>query len=135
MGYSWLRTLLSDEMFDHEFAPKQAARIVRNAAQPLFLGELALAGRVGRGLWCLSRLRLGQSGFGIAAGLGSGVRCLFLLCFVRFCVVVFGCRAGVAGLLLAWLGLSLLRLTLSGRPGLATVGRGLPRLARLRRIV
>ena len=66
-------------MFDHEFASQQAARIVRNAAQPLFLGELAFAGRAGRGLWRLDRLRLGQSGGGIVAGLGGVVRCLILL--------------------------------------------------------
>ena len=134
---SWLRPLLSDEVFDQEFAPQQAARVVRNAAQPLFLSKLAFAGN-GIG-WCglLTRLRLGQSGGGIAAGLGRVVRCLILLRGVRVCVAGNGrlARVAPAGLLLVGLGLSLLGLTLSGGLGLGASCLALGRFSRLRRIV
>ena len=130
-----MRPLLSDEMFDQEFAPQQAARVVRNAAQPLFLRELAFAERgIGRG--SLARLRLGQCGGGIAAGLGCVVRRLLLA--IRACAPTIGRRpwgGGLSGWLLTGLGLALLWLARTGRFGLGAACLALGRLARLRRIV
>ena len=41
--------MLSDHVFDHEFAPQQTARIVGDGAQPLLLRELLFAyGCIGR---------------------------------------------------------------------------------------
>src|SRR3546814_13580311 len=51
----WLILLLAHQVFDHEFASQQTARIVRDLSQPLFLGELLFA--LGFVCFCVDRLR------------------------------------------------------------------------------
>src|SRR5512143_1394434 len=103
MGVSWLRPLLSDQMFNQEFAPQQAARVVRNAAQPLLFRELAFAARnVGR-REPRSRLRPAQRSRGISAGLGCVVRLLLLAARARLS----GRGGRLTGLRMTWLGLGL----------------------------
>src|SRR5512143_3529215 len=86
---SWLSTLMSDHVFDHEFAPQQSARIVRYAPQPLFLRELLFAGGQvgGDRSRRLARGGIAQRRFRIASRLRG---------FVGLCGVAV--RRGVAGL-------------------------------------
>src|SRR3546814_13232117 len=46
--------MLAHQVFDHEFASQQTARIVRDLSQPLFLGELLFA--LGFVCFCVDRL-------------------------------------------------------------------------------